>query len=162
MILASHAIIGAAVGRLFPSSPLYGFLAGLLSHYAMDAIPHLEYMLQSVFKRKESGVGRVKAREIIYAGVDLAIGILFAFAVFPKGLESPEILPLYLGILGGILPDALQLFHLFYKGEPLRTHQKFHNAVHARRHFRDQPLTGIPLQIAIVALFILISNFLVP
>ena len=53
MILASHAIIGAAVGRLFPLSPFYGFLAGLLSHYAMDAIPHWEYTLPSISKRKK-------------------------------------------------------------------------------------------------------------
>ncbi len=159
MILASHAIIGAAVGRLFPSSPLSGFIAGLLSHYAMDAIPHWDYTLPSIFERKKSGAGRVPGREVAYAGIDFIIGILLSFAIFPTGLGNPGTLSFLSGIIGGVLPDALQFFYLFYKGEPIHSHQKFHNAVHARWHLKNRPRIGIPLQTAIVILFVAISKF---
>ncbi|MEK7507979.1 MAG: hypothetical protein AAB602_02760 [Patescibacteria group bacterium] len=162
MILASHAIIGAAVGRLFPLSPFYGFLAGLLSHYAMDAIPHWEYTLPSISKRKKLGSGNVLVREVIFTGIDFAVGIAAAFAIFPIGLEDPGILSISFGIIGGVFPDALQFLYFFYKGEPIRMHQKFHDTIHASRKFKDRPFVGIPLQIALITVFILISNFFAP
>ena len=47
MTLATHAVVGAAAASLIPTHPFLGFIAGFVSHFAIDAIPHWEYSLAS-------------------------------------------------------------------------------------------------------------------
>lgn len=165
MILISHGIIGAAVGRLFPAHPLLAFLAGMATHYAMDAIPHWEYKLLSVFRDDNTGFKKARigirfAIDILSALLDLLAGGVLSFLIF-SGDFAGDGLPasLIAGIIGGILPDGFQFLHmLFPKFRLLATHQTFHNRIHARRRLNDRPLVGIPLQAAIVTLWVVLSK----
>ncbi len=163
MILVSHAIIGGSLGRLF-QSPLLAFFSGVLSHYAMDAIPHWEYDLKSIFRDEKTGkkgvrIGAEFFMDIFSATLDLVAGIVLTFLIFRNANEGADsYISLVAGIIGGIFPDGLQFLHLFIKDEPLATHQKFHNVVHAKLRLTRRPLVGIPLQVALVTLFVLVSK----
>jgi hypothetical protein len=43
MILSTHAVVGGAIASLMPSHPVLAFVVGVASHYAIDAIPHVDY-----------------------------------------------------------------------------------------------------------------------
>src|SRR6266700_2786307 len=47
MILSTHAIVGAALASFLPSHPAAAFVAGFASHFALDAIPHVDYPIKS-------------------------------------------------------------------------------------------------------------------
>jgi len=47
MILSTHAIVGAALASFLPSHPAAAFVAGFASHFALDAIPHVDYLIKS-------------------------------------------------------------------------------------------------------------------
>jgi len=48
MIPSTHAIVGGAVASLFPSHPVLVAALGFASPFAIDAIPHWDYPLQSI------------------------------------------------------------------------------------------------------------------
>jgi hypothetical protein len=54
MILSTHAIIGGAVASLMPSHPMFAFVTGVASHFAIDAIPHVDYPLYSISVRRSA------------------------------------------------------------------------------------------------------------
>jgi hypothetical protein len=47
MILTTHAIVGAALASFLPSHPAAAFVVGFASHFALDAIPHVDYPIKS-------------------------------------------------------------------------------------------------------------------
>ena len=53
MILTTHAIVGAALASFLPSHPIAAFVAGFASHFALDAIPHVDYPIQVPFGEPE-------------------------------------------------------------------------------------------------------------
>ena len=79
MIGAVHACVGAGVGSFFKSKTA-AFAAGVLSHLAMDALPHKDFS------------PAVEA--------PLVLGAIAGIATW-KGLDSPELW----GALGGVAPD---------------------------------------------------------
>ena len=50
MILAAHAIVGAAISSQIPNHPITALAAGIASHFAIDAIPHWDYPLRSMLR----------------------------------------------------------------------------------------------------------------
>jgi hypothetical protein len=48
MILSTHAIVGGAIASLMPGHPVFAFVTGAASHFAIDAIPHVDYPLYSI------------------------------------------------------------------------------------------------------------------
>lgn len=83
MMLVTHALVGAALGRI-TRHKLGAFLVGIASHAAGDVIPHKEFPLET--------------------DGPLAAGAL-ALLAWKFGPNSPE----FLGALGGVLPDSEHL-----------------------------------------------------
>jgi hypothetical protein len=48
MILSTHAVVGGAIASLIPGHPVLAFVIGTASHFAIDAIPHVDYPLYSI------------------------------------------------------------------------------------------------------------------
>jgi hypothetical protein len=48
MTLLTHAIVGGAIASLMPSHPVLAFVIGVASHFAIDAIPHVDYPIYSI------------------------------------------------------------------------------------------------------------------
>ncbi len=161
MILATHAVVGAALAQEFPQQPTLGFLIAFLSHFLLDAIPHWQYGLKS-FRRDASDylnndmqLGRDFVIDLGRTGSDFFLGIILSLLLFSPSHFSPLIT--LLGVLGGILPDAFQLVYWKLRVEPLRTLQRFHvGFIHSKKHIAA-PLPGIISQalIAVAIVFLL-------
>lgn len=157
MILATHAIAGAAIATAAHAHPLLGFLLGFASHFPLDAVPHWHYRLAIrpwlVLGRqvpRGSAFRRALARDLLTTGTDFALGLGLVAAVIA---DTPAAVPAaLLGALGGVLPDLLHLFQLLLPNRFFAALRKFHRRVHATTRLDDQPLVGISSQMAVIVL----------
>jgi hypothetical protein len=133
VILATHAVVGAAIASLIPDHPLGAFLAGVASHFAIDAIPHWDYPLRSMFRGADKGAPLALDRGLVIdfslIALDGLVGLVLAVWLFAT---PATMLTITMGIVGGILPDPLQFLHRLYPREPLRSLQRFHMWIHSR------------------------------
>ncbi len=163
MILASHAILGAAASRLVPDNLYLGFLLGAASHFVADAISHWDYSLRSAtFDEKNRLVdmrwGRDFLIDLFKIALDIIAGVIISFLIF-KVHGARDFISLFAGIVGGILPDGLQFLYSKIKKEPFVAIEEFHIAIHSKKTIRD-PYRGILSQSAIVAAAVLVSVLL--
>ena len=151
MILATHAVVGAAIASLIPDHPLGAFLAGVVSHFAIDAIPHWDYPLRSMFRGADKGAALALDRGLVIdfslIALDGFVGLVLAIWLFAT---PATMLTIMMGIFGGMLPDPLQFAHRLYPHEPLRSLQRFHAWVHSKTKL------GWPLGVTTQAAFALI------
>lgn len=175
MILATHAITGAAIASLIPEHPVAAFAAGFASHFLIDAIPHYDYPIYSAaidpeekwvtiplsrnFLRKAFAKPGLLVRDGVDFSADALIGIGVAFIVF--GARAPAI-PILAGSIGGILPDPLQFFSKSWHHEPLKSLQRFHEWIHTAHRLRESGLValGVVSQLAFVGAVIAIAKIL--
>ena len=135
MILSTHAIVGGAIATLFPSHPALVVAAGFASHFAIDAIPHWDYPLQAISVRPgaESAALNLDRRlwvDLTLIALDACAGLVLAIWLFATPATMAAIL---LGALAAMVPDPLQVVHGLYPREPLKSLQRFHQWIHAKR-----------------------------
>ena len=141
MILATHLVIGAAVGAQTNNLAM-AFGINLALHYFLDYLPHWDY-LEKIVKKD---VPKIAVDFVI--GVFLLVSLYF---IFSKNLNIQLFLA---GALAGVLPDFLQgLYHLFGL-----TFLKFHNRFHRFIHYaKNQPITsGLGIQLLLIIICVLI------
>lgn len=103
MLGTSHLLFGAAIGVVIPN-PYIAFPVGWASHYLMDALPHVD---PGNFRNPAIApkMGRdLEGWEMIFAGVDMLIGVTALFLVWNLRDRSPAVL---WGAIGCITPDLL-------------------------------------------------------
>ncbi len=136
MTLTAHAITGAALASLVPDQPLVGFAVGFISHFVLDAIPHWDYKLSS---KKEDGnnhmnddmvINKNFIKDILKISFDGILGLLFAYFIFVFYFKFSTFVILS-GVIGAMMPDALQFVYMKWRHEPLISLQKFHLWIHA-------------------------------
>jgi hypothetical protein len=135
MILSTHAIVGGAIASLFPSHPVLVVAAGFTSHFAIDAIPHWDYPLQAISVRRAAGSRAVNLDRRLWVdltliALDACAGLAIANWLFATPATSGAIL---LGAVAAMVPDPLQVVHALYPREPLKSLQRFHQWIHAKR-----------------------------
>ncbi len=165
MVLATHAMIGAAVANMFPTHPVLSFFAGFASHFLADAIPHWHYALASTTEDKKNKmnadmlINKHFPIDLFKISIDALLGI--ACAVLLLGVSRPYIFSAtLLGAAGGILPDGLQFCYWKWRHEPLTSLQRFHLWVHATRRLDDRPIFGPALQIILSFACVLLVKFI--
>ena len=135
MILSTHAIVGGAIASLFPSHPALVVAAGFASHFAIDAIPHWDYPLQAISVRPAAGGAALNLDRRLWGdlsliALDASVGLTLAIWLFATPATIGAIL---LGAVAAMVPDPLQVVHALYPREPLKSLQRFHQWIHAKR-----------------------------
>jgi len=160
MILTTHALAGAALANFFPSRPIEAFLAGFLSHFVLDALPHWDYKIRSDSIRPDVGA-RIKLDKdfLIDAAkiwTDISFGLVLSLMIFENGDKGGAI---FWGAIGGILPDPLQFLYARFKHEPLVMLQNFHKKIQENnRLFDSAPRLGAFCQLVFISLIVFISK----
>lgn len=164
MTLATHAAAGAAIAVILPASLPLVFFAAMASHYALDAIPHRDYDLNSFVEDENNSlnndivINRVFAFDLLKLTVDICLGLALALAVVffihPAGL-----LIVLAGVIGGMLPDGLQFIYMRSRSRFLSYFQRFHEFIHAKKELEVSVPAGLGLQAVVVALIFLVSYF---
>jgi len=108
MLTTPHVLTGAAVG-VATGNPIAGFIAGLASHIALDAIPHTDpgtwHMGEPYPFPMHAGDWTVGLVDLFVAGYSL----LYLAGHAPLLAAGP-----IAGVIGGVLPDVIGLSPLFY------------------------------------------------
>ena len=155
MILATHAIVGAAIASQIPNHPIAALVAGIASQFAVDAIPHWDYPLRSILRGNKGNpltLDKGLLVDFSLIAIDGLAGLAIALSLFA---QPSALLAILLGALGGMLPDPFLFVHRLYPHEPLRAVQRFHSWIHAKQKL-DWPL-GIASQLAFNVAVVLLA-----
>lgn len=142
MLFTTHSIAGAALGMV-TGNPYEAFALGILSHHAMDALPHFDqgsfytaktrarWLGQEGIYHEHSGFSQ-RDWKVLYADWMIA-GVLFlVIALIVPVVYWPAIIG---GALGGIAPDILDSSPLWSeklrkKSNAVRKYNVFHSFFH--------------------------------
>jgi hypothetical protein len=131
MILSTHAVVGGAIASLMPGHPVLAFVIGAASHFAIDAIPHVDYPLYSISVKRSVpsalSLNWLLVRDLGLITLDACLGLLIVLWLYASPGATTAVLA---GALGAMLPDPLQLLSKLYPREPLRSLQRFHVWIH--------------------------------
>ncbi len=164
MLLATHAVIGAAAASLFPNNPILAFSAAFVSHFVVDAIPHWHYPVTSFeIDEKDSMKNDMPIKkgfffDLIKIGADGLLGLLLSYFIFTS-LKTPFWI-IILGVFGAILPDPLQFVYWKWRHEPLKTLQRFHLWIHSKKNIDDKHLIGVLSQISVIGIVVVLFKSL--
>ncbi|MDQ1284428.1 MAG: hypothetical protein QG620_776 [Patescibacteria group bacterium] len=158
MILATHALTGAVIGKNITNVPLI-ILTSLSIHFLMDSFRHGEYF--------DSRVAKIKNTWWKVA-LDLLIGlsliILLVYFKTPSPIETER---MFIGAFFSLLPDSLTLMYWAFRENILLAKIKsFHSWAHHYSRFpkyspeRQWNLRNASNDIFISAFAILILFFL--
>lgn len=156
MVLTPHAVVGAAVTSFFKLNPFTAFVAGFLSHFFMDSIPHWDYKLKSAYHDEINPlnddliIGRDFYFDLVKIGFDAFLGMSLAILFFNIG-ANVSFWAVVSGALGGIVPDALQFVYTKWRKEPLLSLQKTHRLFHTS-HKIYNPVLGVFLYCLLIIL----------
>ncbi|MFA5050645.1 MAG: hypothetical protein WC499_00825 [Patescibacteria group bacterium] len=116
MTLTVHTAVGIFIGK-YASNPFLAFLFGFLSHFLLDAIPHVD---EGIFIQKYFYCA-------VFADIFLSAIFIFCFFRFIRPAYSSKI---YWAILGSALPDIFTFFyselHFKFLGGFYNLHQIIH------------------------------------
>jgi hypothetical protein len=153
MILSTHAVVGGAIASLMPGHPVLAFVVGVASHYAIDAIPHVDYPLYSISVRRSAPsamtLNWLLVQDLGLITLDACVGLAIVIWLYASPGATTAVLA---GAIGAMLPDPLQVVHKLYPREPLRSLQRFHAWMHTKR--RLGWTLGVTSQLSFVALVI--------
>jgi hypothetical protein len=149
MILTTHAVVGAALASFVPSHPAAALVVGFASHFALDAIPHVNYPIKSRSVRIGAPmvINRALLQDAVTIGFDGSFGTIAALCLFSSSASFWAIL---MGAVGALLPDPLKFLNTRWPQEPLRTLQRFHHWAHTKRQMQGAIL-GVASQAVFVA-----------
>ncbi|OIO47335.1 MAG: hypothetical protein AUJ32_03295 [Parcubacteria group bacterium CG1_02_40_82] len=100
MLLTPHILLGAAIGSKI-SSPSLVFALSFASHYFLDALPHYEYDISGLKKKKAE---KKLLFEFLKLTADFCFGAGLALLLV---WNSPFRTGAILGMLSSLVPDAL-------------------------------------------------------
>lgn len=163
MLFTTHTIVGAAVG-VATKNPMLGFVASFFVHHLLDAMPHLD---QGSFHIKISGPRYLNnnnenldgytftRRDWIMLVSDFIIGggMILIFLSF---LKASILVNLFIGIMGGLLPDIIDSSPLWSKKLRAKYRINYHyHRFHIFFHWtatKKQAVLGVATQITVIGI----------
>jgi hypothetical protein len=153
MILSTHAVVGGAIASFIPDHPVLAFVIGIASHFAIDAIPHVDYRLRSISVKRSAAsaltLNWFLVSDLSLIALDACLGLAIVLWLYASPGATTAVLA---GAFGGMLPDPLQVLQKLYPREPLRSLQRFHGWMHTKRKLSWA--LGVSSQLSFVALVI--------
>jgi len=131
VLITNHVVCGALVGLASPG-PATAFGLGVVSHFAMDAVPHWGDPNHQVFLR--------------VAVVDGLVG-LATMALVARMTPPEQRTKVVAGMLGACFPDSDKPSDLFFGGSPFPVAlDRFHEAI------QDESPKRMPQEFAVAGL----------
>lgn len=166
MLLASHIIVSGLLGAQTENYFLAAAL-GLISHYALDTIPHWDNYLSPEFdsKVKSEKVNFLKDKflhkELGKVAIDISIGLGVLSLMLLKISGFDNIAYVAVSIFFGVIPDPLQLLYFMTNWRLLKPNHDIQLRLHTLIYKRKPTFwAGISTQIAVIILTLLILYLL--
>ena len=124
MYLSVHTVAGLALARVIPN-PIVAFIAGLLSHFVLDFIPHGdEFLADSTFTRV-----RIRRRLLGAAFLDGIILVIFLL-IYAWTTPNINLSATVAAVIGSLLPDAINGFYLITQAPLFKRYVHWHSKLH--------------------------------
>lgn len=162
MTLTTHALVGASTAVLFPEKPVAAFVAGFLSHLAIDSLPHWDYKLHSLERdpadllSTDMKFGDKFLVDLRNTASDSILGVSLSVLIFSVFVFQAPLFTVLVAACAGILPDFLQFVYFKTRSKLLEPLQKFHIWLQKGRSLKVSAAVGLPLQ-ALLVLLIIVS-----
>jgi len=136
-------------------------IAGFVSHFILDMIPHFDYKLRSTRIEPDKTldgdivIDKTFLADLVIMGIDFAIGFSLSWLFFVFTGVVPASVALA-GAMGGVLPDALQFVYYKFGRHYLRPLQSFHMKAHSKTRIKD-PIKGTLSYTLIITLALVIG-----
>ncbi len=148
MLYTPHFLTGAAILKLVPN-PAVGLPLAFLSHIFLDLTPHNDFDLRPGITLKEFFKFPTKRRNLILTAMGFdylltSISLIWLFARFNNYW-------LLAGGVGGVLPDAIEQFLMFFGIALPGWQDKLQWRVSAKYGFISYPI------VSLIALYILVN-----
>jgi len=121
MILATHALVGAAIGKNI-QSPWLIILVSLVVHFILDTFRHGEYL-----DDRKDNFRNTWWKIAIDIGV---FSLIIGTAIFSNNLNYQQIRNVLLGIFFSLLPDGINFFYWTLRWKFLKPLYELHGWVH--------------------------------
>ena len=133
MLITPHVATGVAVGSLLPS-PLLALLAGVVSHFLLDMIPHWD-----PDPRRRGQFAAFVAVDATLAGVVLLVSL----GLYPESQTA-----ILFAAFGAILPDVIENLGRILLGRAVPYLSRFHELIQPKMLDRGR---GLILQVIYLA-----------
>ncbi|MEK7658407.1 MAG: hypothetical protein AAB352_00900 [Patescibacteria group bacterium] len=148
MILIAHLLLGAVIASKIKYIPL-SITLSFLSHYILDAIPHIEYPIENIKNRQW-----LKAfPDFLRVFLDFSLGILLIL-IFSNSQPIIFIVAFF-----AVLPDILNILNMIFRNRLLQIHSNFHEKNHFLKHKKISNLWRISSQIIIIIISVILLKF---
>lgn len=110
----AHVLAGALIGQVAPG-PLSALAGGVLSHYVLDAIPHVDSGNSARIDNRNGGAGQGSAYAnarprlswpLVEAGAEAALGVGL-LVLLVRTCPAATVRPIALGVAGALAPDLI-------------------------------------------------------
>lgn len=160
MILAPHILIGAVIGAKVKNIG-WIIVLGLISHVALDKIPHWGYGNKEIKRFKESKSYKTLFTFFLKLLIDGLAGLIIVMLIiwYRKTMRLEHLIFIFFGIFFSLLPDViLGIAKLSYqKFKFSKSYVDFHDKfLHNPKHIRKPTLIGLGTQILVGSIAILI------
>jgi len=156
MFLTVHSTVGVIIGQTTGNIWL-AFLAGFISHFLLDIIPHGDTELageNAAFAKKD--VDKIKKLALI----DLLTMSALLSALYLAGLITSPI-PVLFAIAGAIIPDFIQGVYILTKTPLLKKYFDIHYKLHfIFNGFTINLKQGIIVQSIFLIFFLIVIEFI--
>lgn len=165
MTLTTHAIIGGTLAGALAPNPVVAVAVAFLSHFALDAIPHWDYQLQSNKNNGNSSpivdlvMGRGLIVDLAKVGFDLILGLTLVYVLY-HSYTNTTLIVILLGAVAAVCPDIIQAIYGKARLKSLGYIQSVHNFFHTHQRLDGRPVLGILTQGLFVVIFLWISKTL--
>lgn len=148
MLLTPHILIGALIGFKI-QNPWLVFILAIISHFILDAIPHREYDIKALRRKK---IDKQFIIELFQVITDLVIGVSTTiFFVW----HSPSRNSAILGMMAAVIPDGITFLYWRTKFPIFKTITDFHRfTIHPKNNKNTPLIWGLGGQLLIIALAI--------
>lgn len=164
MTLTTHTVVGAALASAFNLNPAGALVAGFMSHFLLDCLPHWDYELDEAKVDEKNPlnndipINRKAIKDWFRIGLDLLLGPCLVLIFFMANGQTTGIWSLGAGAFGGILPDGLQFIYMKYRHEPFKSFYRFHNLMCSSIKIKNT-LWGPFWQASIILLALILGNW---
>jgi len=152
MILSVHMIASATLAA-GAKNPGEAIMLGLISHYFLDSLPHIEYKIGGI----EKGDLKNSAKEFAKIAFDIFVGLAI-MSYIAWNAASGQWTLIIIGTFFGILPDGFVFMDYAVKNKGAGAWFRFlgkHQAIHKTIHSKAKNLFAvIPSQIAVAGVLI--------
>ena len=155
MILSLHTTAGAVLasncGNIWQV-----ILLGIVSHYFLDSLPHVEYKIKNI----QTGNLKKAAKEFVKIFIDLSIGLIIILYLIKNKSFDRSVLIL-IGSFFALIPDGLLFLDCCVKNKDkniitkfLKIHSNFHEKTHSKNtSFKAQMISQTAVILTLLFLF---------